>query len=148
MKRILLTLVAVALAVPFICAQNNMTTQQAADLPMQARNFLTQYFPSTTISHIKIENDILRSMKEYEVKLNDGTEIEFDTEGNWKEIDMKRQRIPDGIVPQLISSHVVTTYPALYVTKIKKDRRGTEVELNNDLELKFNTKGRLIKIDD
>ena len=51
-------------------------------------------------------------------------------------------------VPAPIANYVKTHFAGATVVMIDKERYGYDVELSNDLKLKFNKKGQLINIDD
>lgn len=53
-----------------------------AELPVQAQQFVKQYFPSATYSHVEKEKD--HGKWEYEVLLSDGTKIDFNNKENGK----------------------------------------------------------------
>lgn len=75
MKKILSILVLAIVAVQFAFA-GDVITKDAKDLPLNARNFINQYFSKPQISYIKIDSEFLS--KKYEVTLTDRTEIDFD----------------------------------------------------------------------
>ena len=80
--------------------------------------------------------------------LNDGTEIDFDRNNQWDNVDCHTKAIPAALVPQAIANYVKTNYQALPITKIDKDAYGYEIELSNGMDLKFDTSGRFLGIDD
>lgn len=80
MKKILSILVLAIVAVQFAFA-GDVITKDAKELPLNARNFINQYFSKPQISYIKIDSEFLS--KKYEVTLTDRTEIDFDKKGNW-----------------------------------------------------------------
>jgi hypothetical protein len=43
---------------------------------------------------------------------------------------------------------VKTNFPGTVIVKIDKERHGYDIELSNDIELKFNKSGALIGMDD
>ena len=51
-------------------------------------------------------------------------------------------------IPAAIDKFVKAKYPNTFIKKIDKDRRDTEIELSNGLDLKFNKNYKLIEIDD
>lgn len=124
----------------------DVITQDAKQLPLVARNFINRHFTRPQISYIKIDSEFL-SMK-YEVVLSDRTKIEFNGDGEWEEVDGKRNNIPTTIIPAHIKQYVEANYPGVSFTKIERDRGEVEVELTNRLSLTFNKKGQLIDIDD
>lgn len=124
----------------------DVITQDAKQLPLVARNFINRHFTRPQISNIKIDSEFLS--KKYEVVLSDRTKIEFDGDGEWEEVDGKRNNIPTTIIPAHIKQYVEANYPGVSFTKIERDRGEVEVELTNRLSLTFNKKGQLIDIDD
>ena len=125
----------------------DVITRDAKQLPLTARNFINQYFTKPQISHIKIETGMLGS-KKYEVLLTDRTEIDFDSNGNWTEVDCKKAAVPEALIPVSVREYVKTNFPQEMITKIERGRSGVEVELANDYSLKFNNKGKFVSMDD
>lgn len=115
-------------------------------LPAAAKTFIQQYFPAQTI--IYAERDPEFGGSKYEARLDDGTKIEFDKKGNWDKVDCNIKPVPAALVPAPIATYVSTTFPNTQIVKIDKERYGYEIELSNDLELKFNKKGALLSMDD
>ena len=76
-----------------------------------------------------------------------GDKIEFDKSGNWKEIQCKRQSVPDAIVPAKIKAFIQENYPDAKVLQIEKDRYEYEVRLSNYWELTFDLEFNLIDMD-
>lgn len=146
MKKVLSILVLAIVAVQFAFA-GDVITQDAKQLPLTARNFINQYFTKPQISHIKIDSEMLKS-KKYEVLLTDRTELDFDSNGNWTEVDCHKAAVPAALVPAHVKAYMKTNFPREMVTKIKRERGGVEVEMGNDLSLKFNKKGNFVKMDD
>ena len=54
-------------------------------LPAAAQTFVKQYFNPSDIAYVGSERDGLHT--EYNVRLNDATELEFDLNGNLREFD-------------------------------------------------------------
>ena len=69
----------------------------AKDPTPAIQQFVKTYFPETTILFTQ------RDEGEYEVRLSDGTEIEFTRKGEWKHIDCKHYNVytsvPDALIP-------------------------------------------------
>ena len=144
MKKILSILVLAIIAVQFAFA-GDIITKDVMTLPLPARNFINQHLSNPQISHIKIENEILQT-KKYDVLLTNATEIDFDTRGNWIEVDCKKAAVPASIIPGFVKEYLKSNgYNSEFVTQIERDRRGYEVELNTDLSLKFTKDGRFRK---
>lgn len=128
------------------CADNDRITNDANELPQASRNFLNQHFTTAAISHIKIEKNLL-GVKGYEVILTDGSHVEFNRKGEWKEIKTPQSAIPSAILPAFIRTYVSQHYPGIEIITIDKDSKDYEIDLKNGLELKFNLEGKLIDID-
>ncbi len=145
MKKVITGLMFLLLAIPFVHADD--VTKDETKLPAEARNFIKQHFSNMEISHIKIDKELLRADK-YEVVFTNGTEIEFDHEGNWKEIDSKHHMVPSSVLPEHIRNYISSNFSGEPVTKVERTSRRYEVELNNDRTLKFDKDGNFLKLDD
>lgn len=143
----ILSMIVLALATVQFAFAGDVITQDVKQLPLTARNFINQYFSKPQVSHIKIETNILQS-KKYEVLLTDRTEIDFDSNGNWTEVDCKKVAVPGALIPVSVKEYVKTNFPQEIITKIERGRNGVEVELGNDYSLKFNNKGKFVSMDD
>ncbi len=85
--------------------------------------------------------------KSYDVIFSDGTKLELDKKGQWKEV--KAAKMPAGIVPTAVAQKVKSVAPGTTVVKIeKRDEGGYEVKLSNGMELEFNRQLQLVDIDD
>ena len=115
-------------------------------LPASAKTFVKKYFPQATIEYATKDTEFMGTT--YEGRLSDGTEVDFDKKGNWDNVDCKTKAVPASLVPAAIAQYVKAHYPNTVIVKIDKERGGYEIELSNDLDLKFNSKGKLIGIDD
>ena len=118
----------------------------AEQLPANAMTFIQNTFPGQSISYAKYDKDFTKAS--YEVRLDNGVELDFDKSGAWDKVDCKYSAVPANIVPAAIAKYVKTHFPGAQIVKIDKERYGYDVELSNDLELKFNRNGQLKQIDD
>lgn len=115
-------------------------------VPAAIQSFVQQNFPNQTISYA--ERDLSWFTYKYDVVLLDGTEISFDTDNVWDKVDCHMTAVPQAMVPAPIANYVNTSFPGVAITKIDKEYFGYEVELANDMELKFNKQGALKEMDD
>ncbi len=115
------------------------------NLPKKAQLFIDSNFKNSKITYVKDERDFLE--RSYEVLFADGTKVEFDRNGEWKEVDCRRSSVPTAIVPAKILNYVNNSYPGVKVIQIERDRIDYEVKLSNNLELTFNKKFNIIDID-
>ena len=98
------------------------------------------------ISLITKDTDLLDTT--YDVLFSDGTKIEFNSKGEWKEISCKKGVVDNKYIPQQIRTTVARRWPDSGFRKIERYRQGYEAELTNRLELKFDKHFRLVEIDD
>ena len=145
MKKILLSVLAVAtLAVTPTMAEDVAIT--AKRLPEAAQKFLKSNFAQSKVISATHDRDF--GDNDYAVVLDDGTKIEFDASGKWESVKNRNGKLPAGIVPTKIAGYVAEHYPSIGIEKIEHKRYGYEVELTNDLDIKFGADGRFLGIDD
>ena len=112
-------------------------------LPAAARTFVDTNFPGKKILYAE------KDWNSYECRLDDGTKIDFTSKGEWKQVDCHgMSAVPAVLVPEAIKQYVETNFSNCMITKIDKERHGYDIELSNDLELRFNHQGALIGMDD
>jgi len=111
-------------------------------LPVAAKTFVQTNFQGKKIIYAE------KDWNSYECRLDDGTKIEFNRKGNWKKVDCHMTAVPAAIVPQAIQQYVTTNFAGCIITKIDKERYGYDIELSNDIDLKFNYQGVIIGMDD
>jgi len=135
----------------FLLMGGSMSAQDRAispnQLPKTAKNFLYAHFKGIPVSSA-VEDREIYGVDEYKVYLNNGMKMEFDSNGNWKEVDGKHQKIPYGFIPASIRNYSVKNFPNTYITKVEKKRWSYKAELSNGLELEFDRSGNFKKIDD
>ena len=111
------------------------------DLPNEARSFIENYFPDVDVLSIIQEKDDGR--KEYQVKLSDGTDMEFDENGAWTSIECYFSPLPAGILPAAVVDKVEELHPDGYVNGVDKELGGYVVEVTAvdgiDWDMRFNT---------
>ena len=129
------------------CADNDKVTNNINELPQVSRTFLNNQFDGNKVSHIKIDKDLFL-VDSYDVILTDGTSVEFNRDGEWKEVKSFQQNIPDTLIPAEIRQYVSQNYPGQKIMTVERGKRKVSVDLANGLELKFDLNGNLIDIDD
>ena len=75
-------------------------------LPQKARQFIAQYFPGVKCTRAVRDKD--DGTTEYEAWLSDGTELDFDGQGDWTSVDCKFSALPNGILPEAIATDIAT----------------------------------------
>lgn len=110
------------------------------DLPSEARSFIENYFPGADILSIVQEKEDGR--KEYQVKLSNGTEMEFDEDGAWTNIECYYSPLPTGILPANVITKVEELHPEAYINGVEKELGGYVVEVTDaggiDWDMRFN----------
>ena len=112
-------------------------------LPQQAKELISSNFPGKTIQFVEAD------FNEYEIQLNDGTELQLSGSGDWQEIK-SYTGVPANMLPSEITNYVAKNYPNILILKAEKDWKNIEIKLSNRMELYFDTNGKLLgqKYDD
>lgn len=119
----------------------------AAVLPKAAQTTIANNFKSK-VSVVKIDKDF-GHISEYEVILMDGTEISFDSDGNWDNVEVNNSlSVPVAFVPAAVRNYVSRNQPGARIVGIDKERRGYDVELSNGVDMKFDLGGNFLRYDD
>lgn len=113
-------------------------------MPANVKSFIAKHYPKATV--IKYESKTTLTGKKYEVKLNNGAEIDFDKNGNWEEISDK-QGVPTVLIPAKIKSYLNQHYKGVKVESIDKDGNKIKVDLLNDIDLEFDKNGNFLRVD-
>ncbi len=115
-------------------------------LPAGAREFIATHFGDLKITLATIDREFMDTS--YDVIFSDGTHIEFDSRGQWNDIECRGRAVPDGVMLPAIVAFLREHHPDARVRDIERDRRGYEVNLDNRLELSFDLRGNLRGYDD
>lgn len=129
-----------------LSANAQKTTITVAELPAKAQTFLKKHFGTENPTYVIKDKETFST--DYKVQFANKIEVEFDGNGDWDEIDGNHNAIPTAILPAKIASYVKTNFKDSQVTGLDKGRWGYEVNLNNGLELEFDSNGKFIRIDD
>ena len=114
------------------------------ELPQSTIDFINKFFPNNRI--ILAERD----RKKYEIVLENGVELEFFINGEFKEVKGNYVAVPPEILPKTVANTVAMTFPNTIITKIEKKWNLYEIKLNNSMELYIDVNGQLLgqKFDD
>lgn len=145
MKRIVSLIVCLFAVSTFVMADNDKPIK-VSDLPQTAQSFIKTHFPKSSVAVAKVETEFLA--KSYDVIFTNGDKVEFDKNGNWTNVDCEYSKVPEAIIPAAIKNYVSKQYPRAKVVKIElSNRKGYEVELNNDIEITFDKNFKVIDVD-
>lgn len=144
MKRVLIVTMALLLSISTLSAEERVIDHSA--LPKAAQTFISTHYATDKISIATMESSLFDC--DYKVILTNGVKLEFDKNGNWTEIECKRNSsIPMAIVPTNAANFVNNRFPLNKIIKIEKEAKYIEFELDNDVEMKFNSAGEMVEID-
>lgn len=143
MKKTLL-MVVLALTSLTACSKDRIISYD--QLPANAKNVIEKYFDKVNVSYVK--QDGTGMWAEYEVKFMNMDEVEFDSKGTLKSVDMRSGEVPSALVPQLIRTYVADNFAGQVIIKYSVEKYGHEIKLNGGLEIEFDKSFNVRKIDD
>ena len=142
----LMWVMAMVFALAFGVSASDTYAHDASVLPKAAQTIIKNNCKGK-VSVVKIDKT-LGYVTEYEVVLTDGTEISFDRDGNWDNVETSNtQSVPSGFVPAAITNYVKKNHSGTRIVGIDKERSGFEIELSNGIEIKFDKKGAFLRYD-
>ncbi|MDR0395338.1 MAG: PepSY-like domain-containing protein, partial [Tannerella sp.] len=134
MKKYIFSMALLGAAFAFVACDDDVLIGEN-ELPSEAKAFIATHFPSARF--VWGEKD----RGGYEVRLDDGFELDFSLDGTWDNVDGNHMKeVPASVmalVPERISAYIAENYQGAAVTKIDKEhnRRGKhtgyEITLNN-----------------
>lgn len=134
-----------ALLLGLAVSANAQKKIESSELPKAAQDFLQKHFSHTSIERAK--KDAEHGEKGYEVKLKDGTEVEFWKDGSYREVDGGKNPIPTAFIPESIKEYVAKNYPNEKITHIDYGHKDLDVDLTNGIDLEFTKEGKFLKAD-
>lgn len=114
------------------------------DLPATSTSYIATHFPDQTIVHAIKEFDDLQIT--YTVYLKNGVKIEFNQNGEVKEIE-GNSALPDSVIPAAILAYVNANYASEFIKEWKLERTKQEIKLSNGITLEFDKNGNFLRID-
>lgn len=137
MKKLLITLIALVVSVSAAYAFIDSYVIKRENLPEEARQMLSEYFPKAKVSVIKVDRHLLKKT-DYDVKLTNGTRIEFNNKGKWTSVDCGKKAVPSGLVPAAIRRYVNKNFAGEEILSIRKRSGGYDVGLSASGMHRFN----------
>lgn len=115
-------------------------------LPASIRNFVQKHFKGHSITYAECEYESGRT--KYDIYLDDGTKIDFDSD-SWDTVNGERHIAPATIVPSTVKKTVKVQDRGFHIGKIDIDYDDDdEIELFDDVEIKFTPFGLVFDFDD
>ncbi len=131
------------LPVLLLAACDKEKTIQPNDLPANASGYVNTHFAGQQVLQVVKERDDLKIS--YFVYLGNGTKLEFNREGNIREIE-GTVAIPNSALPVLIIDYVHVNYPAAFIRGWEIEDTRQEIKLSNNVELEFDRNGNFLRI--
>lgn len=115
-------------------------------LPSIAKDFVSINFAESNPVNVLKDTEVFDV--EYEVRFDDGLKIEFDKNGEWKEIKNEIDCLTFGFLPKNIGIYLENNHNRFCIKEIKREFKGFKVELTNDIEVVFDKNGNFKRYDD
>ncbi len=118
---------------------------RTSTLPQNILDYITENYPGLTIVKAEKEDN-----ENFEIKLSDGTELIFNSQGEFLGIDNDENEFGDEDIdpanlPQNILDFISNKYPGVTIEGAELENNGNyEVELENDVELIFDGDGNFL----
>lgn len=116
------------------------------ELPVKAKEFITSYFSDYNILFVRMEIEVTKT--EYTVRFENGMEIEFNSNGDWDEVESHAECLPMGFLQENILNYLNQQHPNCCLHEVARGRHKFEIELANGLEIIFNKNGEFLRYDD
>ncbi|MDE7461111.1 MAG: PepSY-like domain-containing protein [Paramuribaculum sp.] len=140
--RILPMLLVAVLSIALWSCSDDDEPVPVTKLPSSSQTFLNTYFDNVDIISVTKDKD------DYEVLLSNGYSVEFNTSGEWTDVDAPvGKTVPTGFYPAAIDTYISSAYSGSGINEISRIDRGYEVELLNGTDLYFSADGTYIGID-
>lgn len=143
MRKILVLALAL---LPFTASADDDRPVRFEQLPAAAQQFIRTHFAGVKITLATADRGFMETT--YNVIFTDGTKVEFDSGGEWEEIESRGSFVPAEVVPPRIAEFIDEHFPGARVRDIERDRHGFEVNLDNRRELHFDPRGNFRGYDD
>lgn len=123
------------------------THVETSSLLQNILSYISENYPGLTIIEAEVEDN-----SNFEIELSDGTELIFNSEGEFLGVDNDENEFDDEEIdpanlPQNILDFISTYYPGVEIEEAERENNGNfEVELENDVELIFDGDGNFLGI--
>lgn len=145
MKKAVATLIILLICGTSLRAEASHRIVTFEELPEKAQTFVHAYFNGLTINFVRMEIEVTKT--EYTVRFENGMEIEFNSNGDWDEVESHSECLPMGFLQKEILDFLNQNHPNICLHEVARSRYKIEVELSNGLELIFNKDGEFLRYD-
>ncbi len=112
----------------------------SAQLPFDKYTIKREELPEAAQEMLKVDHHLLKRT-DYDVKLTNGTKIEFSSKGRWTSVDCKNKSVPESLVSKAIRNSVAKKYPGEKIVRISRSSLYYTIGLSNGKELKYDLLG-------
>ena len=144
MKRVTLVVTLLCALTLSACAQGKQPIA-FENLPNGVQQEVLKCFTQDQVQFITIEKEF--SYNEYEFVLNNGVQLEFDENAKLLKAESKLG-LPEKLINPQIVAYVKANFPKAIITEYSCDKWEQDVELNNEIDLVFDSKNNFKHIDD
>ena len=85
--------------------------------------------------------------RHYEIYLTDGTELEFDFSGEWREIESRLTPLSFDILPANVAAIVRAQFPGAFIVELKRKFHYYKIKLSSQMELKIDPNGTVLSVE-
>ena len=124
-------------------------SETAESLPGEIKSFLTAYFPNAKVASVELET--MDNM--YEIKLDNGYELEFLTSGAWQKIEAPKKMniergVAEAILPEVIYLDLKKHHAEDHLRELKLCKEGYKIEVGKKKIFYYDPNGALVDIVD
>ena len=107
-------------------------------LPESIKQFIATHFKAQ-IGLVEMDR------KSYEIYLTDGTELEFDLMGNWKEIESEFAPVDFGVLPPNVANIIKAQHPNATLLEVKRKMSYYKIKLSNKMKIYIDANGTILR---
>ena len=144
MKRVTLVVTLLCALTLSACAQGKQPIA-FENLPNGVQQEVLKCFTQDQVQFITIEKEF--SHNEYEFVLTNGVQLEFDENAKLLKAESKLG-LPEKLINPQIVAYIKAHFPQAIITEYSYDKWEQDVELNNEIDLVFDSKNNFKHIDD
>ncbi|HOO85686.1 MAG TPA: PepSY-like domain-containing protein [Prolixibacteraceae bacterium] len=131
------------LALAFVSCEKE-TVLDDLNIPEEISDYVNTHFPDNKI--IQIIKDVDELELTYDLTLEGSFSLEFNRKKQIISIN-GLNKLPDSVIPEKLLNYANNHYAEQHIVEWSLDNRDQEIKLDNGIELKFNTKGEFLRID-
>ena len=149
MKRASLLCAMVAIIATFHI--QSVKAQDYPNMPQSIKEYIHKHFKGYHISHYEKERDFINYDHKVYVSNNRATfKMDFDKNGNVKSIESTDDKtpLPKNVLPVKITQHAISKFPNTRIIEWNRNKNTQAVELSNDIELVYDSKGNFLHLGD